>query len=294
MLDSQAVRVGFVTQLLWPRYGGFWRQLVEASGAETVFPTLEGVRGALADQHVQGIATASFRLAAAQAVSLAEQVDWLVVPMLNSESASARGGAQDPFIADFPSALANAVPGLPVIKPVPAALALGLEPGAVELIRGLVRDAAQVARVWGRVRAQAKPARLPAVNWDYRPGELATVALIGQPWLHNDELTRSVTRTGEHLVPQHRLDAAALREEGLRLDPQLIDTDAETLGAARMAARRASVDRIRLVVDAASGADAWLVRRVEKVAHKAVEVVSVQDALAGRDAVDTLSNLQLD
>lgn len=294
VLHFQAVRVGLVTQLLFSRYGGFWRQLVSAAGSEVVLPTLDGVRSALDDQYVQGIASASFRLAAAQAVSLSGDVDWLIVPSLNSGNDSARGGGQDPWVADFPGALASAVPGLPALRAVPANLNEGVESTAVELIRNLVRDAAQVPRVWSRVRTQAKPPKLPAVNWDYRPGELATVALIGQPWLLNDQLTKALASPTEHLVPQHRLDPLALRDEGLRFDPQLLDTDAETLGAARLAARRASVSRIRLVVDAASGSDAWLARRVEKLAHKAVEVVTVQDALAGFDAVDTLSNLQLD
>jgi hypothetical protein len=48
------------------------------------------------------------------------------------------------------------------------------------------------------------------------------------------------------------------------------------------------------VVDAGSGADAWLARRVEKAVHKPVHVVTVQDALADGSLVDSLSNWQLD
>lgn len=293
MLNSPAVRIGFVTQLLWHRYGRFWRELVEAAGAEPVFPTLDRVREALTDESVQGVGSASFRLAAAQALSLADDVDWLVVPALNRESDVTRGGAQDPWIADFPSALQSSL-GLPAVKAVPCNLGQEMEPTAIEFLRGLVRDPAQVSRVWARVRTHAKPPRLAPVTWEYRPGELATVALIGQPWLLNDSLAKVTTAPAEHVVPQHRLDPLVLREEGRRLDPQLIDSDAETLGAARLAARRASVSRLRLVVDAGSGSDAWLARRLEKSVHKAVEVVNLQNALVGQDAVGTLSNLQVD
>mgnify|MGYP001003820958 CR=1 FL=1 len=127
MLNSQAVRVGFVTQLLWPRYGRFWQQLAEAAGAESVFPDLAGVSAALHDEAVRNVPGAAFRLAAAQAVSLAEEVDVLVVPRLNRESEVARGAGQDPWISDFPGALQSAVPGLPAIRPVLAELDAGVE-----------------------------------------------------------------------------------------------------------------------------------------------------------------------
>jgi len=294
MLDSLAVRVGFVTQLLWPRYGRFWHQLAEAAGAEAVFPTLEGAREALTHDAVRQVPAAAFRLAAAQAVSLAEQVDVLLVPRLNRESEVQRGAAQDPWIADFPGALQSAVAGLPNVRAVPAELGPTVEAEAVAFVQALVRDAAQVARVWGRMRAQAKPPAVAPVNWTVRPGELATVALLGQAWLLNDALARQLSAPGEHVVSQHRLDPAELAEEGLRADPQLIGTDAEVLGAARSAARRASVSRLRLVVDADAGSDAWLARRVQKASHKPVEVVTLQDALSGVDSVYTLCNLQLD
>jgi len=294
MLNSQAVRVGFVTQLLWHRYGPFWQQLAEAAGAETVLPTLEGVQGALRDAAVQAVPGAAFRLAAAQAVSLAEDVDLLVVPKLIRESDVSRGAGQDPWIADFGGALRSTVPGLPPFTAVQADLDPGVESAAVAFLQGLTREAVQVGRIWGRVRTQAKPYRPAPVTWNYRPGELATVALLGQPWLLNDELAAAVAGEGEHVVSQHRLDPQELREEGHRADPQLVDSDAEVLGAARLAARRSAVSRLRLIVDAGAGSDAWLARRVEKTVHKAVQVISLQDALADRDAVDTLSNLQLD
>lgn len=294
MLNSQAVRVGFITQLLWRRYGPFWRQLAEAAGAEAVFPTLEGVQSALQDPDVQAVPGAAFRLAAAQALSLVEEVDLLVVPRLIRETDVARGAGQDPWIADFPGALRSTVPGLPPFTPVLADLHASVESEAVAFLQGLTRDAAHVGRIWSRVRTQARPYKPAPVTWNYRPGELATVALLGQPWLLNDELAAAVAGEGEHVVSQHRLDPQELREEGHRADPQLVDSDAEVLGAARLAARRSAVSRLRLLVDSGSGSDAWLARRVERTVHKPVQVVTLQDALAGQDAVDTLSNLQLD
>lgn len=294
MLNSAAVRVGFVTQLLWSRYGGFWRELVESAGAQAVFASEDGLRAKLADPAVAQVPTAAFKLAAAQALALADEVDLLLLPQLNPESASARGGAQDPWIADFPQRLGATLPGLPNCRAVPAALDAAVESSAVELLQALLHDPAQVRRVWSRVRPAVRPVGGKAVSWSFRPGELTTVALLGQPWLLNDELTKALTRPGEHLVAQHHLDAAELRREGLLVDERLIGTDAEVIGAARLTARRGAVARLRLVVDAASGSDAWLAKRVERVAHKPVEVVSVQDALGGADPVDILANWQLE
>lgn len=283
-----------MTQLLWPRYGLFWRDLTLAASATPVFPTLEGVRAALADAAVGQVPGAAFRLAAAQARSLAEDVDLLVVPSLNRDLGVQRGGGQDPWVADFPAALRNAVPGLPPLVAVPVNLDLGVQSIAVELLQTLLRDPAHVRRVWGRLRPGARPPNLPAVTWNLRPGQLATVALVGQPWLLNDALVAALAEPGLNLVPLHRLDPLELREEGLRSDARLIDTDAEVLGAARAAARRNAVSRLKLVVDPGAGADAWLARRVERVAHKPVEVLSLPDVLSNVDPVDTLSNLQLD
>ncbi len=294
MLDSQTVQVGFVTQLLFGRYGNYWRSLVEGAGADVRFPTPEATLAALEAEPVAAVPAMAFRLAAAQALALAEEVDLLVVPRLNRDTDVARGGAQDPWIADFPAALRNVVPGLPTIRSVPVNVNAEVESDAVAFLQALLHDAAQVRRVWTRLRPAAKPPRLRPVNWNYRPGELSTVALVGQPWLLNDAVERALVNPAENLVSQHRLDPVELREEGHRADPQLIDTDAEVLGAARSAARRATVARLRMVVDAASGADAWLAKRVERAVHKPVHVVSVQDVLADEGLVDSLANWQLD
>lgn len=294
MLDSLAVRVGFVTQLLWSRYGDFWRELVESAGAEAVFADEEGLRAALSDPDIINVPTAAFKLAAAQARALADKVDLLLLPQLNPESDLARGGAQDPWIADFPQRLHTALHGLPNYRAVPITLDEQVESSAIELLQALMHDPAQVKRVWGRLRPAIKPAAGQPVSWSFMPGELTTVALLGQPWLLNDRLARAVTKPGEHVVSQHRLAAEELRREGLRLDGRVIGTDAEVLGAARLSARRGPVARLRLLVDAASGSDAWLAKRVESSVHKPVEVITVQDALGSADPVDILANWQLE
>lgn len=294
MLDSLAVRVGFVTQLLWSRYGHFWRDLVEAAGAEAVFATEAAVRAALTDVEIGQVPTAAFKLAAAQARALADEVDLLLLPALNPDSTSARGGAQDPWIADFPQRLGATVVGLPNLRAVPARLDETVEASAIELLQLLLHDPAQVKRVWSRLRTALKPTVGRPVSWSFMPGELTTVALLGQPWLLNDALARAVTRPGEHVVSQHRLDPTELRGEGLRVDERLIDTDAEVLGAARLSARRAPVARLRLIVDPASGSDAYLANRVERLVHKSVELLSVQDAIGAEDPVDILGNWQIE
>lgn len=284
------MRIGFVTQLLWPRYGPFWRELVEAAGAEPTFPTLEGMQDALQDEAVSAVPITAFRLAAAQARSLAAQVDLLIAPRLNADVGVERGGAQDPFIFDFPGALALTVPGLPPIRAVPASLGAELEEGAIELLRSLLESPAHVSRVWARLRPRAKPPRYAPVKAAL-PGELKTVALLGQPWLLNDQLKAALTQPGEHLISQHELDPEPLMEEGLRGEPRLIRTDAEVIGAARMLGRRAGVTSIRYLYDPAAGADAWQARRVKRATNKPVELTPIPGSLAGEPDVATLSNL---
>lgn len=293
MLDSQAVRIGFVTQLLWHRYGPFWRALVDAAGAEARFADPDLVRDRWSTPAVAAVAGVSFRLAAAQASALSD-CDAIVVPQLVRDDTVERGSAQDPWIADFPGALANAVPNLPHLLPVPARLDLPVEGRAVALLQSVLHDAVQVGPVWSRVRAQAKPPRPPRVAWTRRPGQTSTVGLVGQPWLLNDPLAARVTGDDERVVSQHHLDPRELEEEGRRVEGPLVDSDAEVLGAARMFGRRGGVTRVRLLIDAGASADAWLAARVRRGAHRPVEVVAVQDVIGEEELLDTLSNRPVD
>jgi len=299
VLDFAAVRVGFVTQLLWDRYGTFWRHLVEDAGAESVVAGGDQVRGALADARVAAVGPLAFRLAAAQAVALAAAgVDTLVVPELNGELdgvvATPRGGGADPWIADFPAALRSAVAGLPPLVPVPASLGPGVERVVVTTLQNLLHDAHAVRRIWGRRRAEARPQRRPAARWEPAAGERTTVGLVAQPWLLTDALAARAGRQGEHLVAQHRLEPALLRAEGARVESGLAATDAEALGAARLFARRGGVDTVRFLADRASGADAWLAGRLRAAVRKPLEVRYLDDVLAGADPVDIVLVTQVD
>lgn len=299
MLDFPAVRVGFVTQLLWERYGSFWLHLVEDAGVESVQSGPDQVREALADPRVAAVGPLAFRLAAAQALALAASgIDALVVPELNPQPpegpASSRGGGADPWIADFPDALRAAVAGLPPLVPVPASLAHGVEGTAITALQNLLHDPHAVRRIWGRRRAEASPGSKAAPRWARGPGESRTVGLVAQPWLLSDALAGRAAQRGEHLVSQHQLDPASLAEEGARAETDVVATDAEALGAARLFARRGGVDVVRLVVDRASGADAWLAARLRGMVRKPLEIVGVDDVLAGADPIDILLVTQVD
>lgn len=268
------MRAGFITQLLWPRYGEFWTKLVQGAGLEPVYAADDKVRRALNDPRLDGIPGTAFRLAGAQALSL--DADVIFAPDLNPGESATRGGGQDAFIANFPEALASALVGLPPVIGIPASLTgAGLESLVVSTLLGLTHDAGIVRRVWERQRPAARPLRLPEPRWRVRPSDGGTVGVVGQPWLVNDALARRVAG-GSHMVAQHQLDPALLREEGRRLDDRLVGTDTEVLGAARFLGRKGSIERIVMIADETSGVDAWLVSQVQRTAHKPLSVAYVQ------------------
>lgn len=270
------MRIGFVRTLLWDRYGSFWWDLVRDAGAEPVGSEAARLRAALDDPRVGHVSAFAFRVAAADAVAL-PPCDLIVAPELNPGVETGRGGGQDPWIVSFPAALATSVSGLPPVVGVPVDGDAAVEPKALELIRAVDRDPTRVRRVWERHRARARSGRTPSVRWQLRPSELRTVGVVGQPWLVTDPTVAAIGGPGEHLVGQHLLDAAALREEGLRLDAKLVSTDAEALGAARLFARRGTVAEVRVLTDPEAGSDAWLLRRIRDVVRKELSVASVRE-----------------
>jgi hypothetical protein len=270
------MRVGFITQLLWPRYGDFWVKLVSGAGLGPVYASPERVRRALDDPRLDSIPGTAFRLAAAQALALALDADFIFAPDLNPGESATRGGGQDAFIANFPETLASTLGGLPPVVGVPASLSVaGLEGLVFSTLLSLTHDAGLVRRVWERQRTAAKAPRLPEPRWRVRPSEGGTVGVIGQPWLLSDALVRRVA--GEsHLVSQHQLEPALLRDEGRRLDDRLLGTDAEVLGAARFLGRKGSIERLVMIADETSGADAWLVAQVQRNVRKPFSVAYLQ------------------
>ncbi len=273
------MRVGFVTSLLWERYGSFWHKLVMGVGAETLFPEPARLERALTDERLREIPGVAFKLAAAQALVL--DADMIIVPDLNPGEERTRGGGQDPWVASFPEALATTLGGLPPLVAVPAGLEAPPQTLAVNTLHTLTRDPALVRRVWERNRGLAKPPRYPEPRWQGLSDE-TTVGVIGQPWLLSDAVVDKLGAPGKHLVSQHSLEPALLRAEGRRLDPRLIPTDSEVLGAARYLSRKGSVAELVMVADR-TGTDAWLVSQVERAVHKPFTVTYLHDVLSPDD-----------
>src|SRR5690606_13628923 len=227
MLDSPPVRVGFVTQLLFERYGTFWRDVVAGAGATVVLPTREGVQAHAEVVDPELAPGPWFRLTAAHAASLAA-CDLLIVPELNPEEDEVRGSAQDRWVADLAGALEDAVAGLPPLVSVAAYPDPGIESRAVGLLQSLLRDAAAVKRVWARHRAEAgKLSRSTSARTAHSVVEksaLPTQALVGQPWAVTDAVMRAATAAGLTGLSQRALDAQRAREEGWSYDARLIPT----------------------------------------------------------------------
>ena len=268
------MRVGFITQLLWPRYGAFWVKLIEGAGLEPVFAEGERVRRTLGDPRLATIPGTAFRLAAAQALAISADV--ILAPDLNPGESSTIGGGQDAFIANFPEALRASLPGLPAIVGIPAELgAAGFESLVVSTLLNLTHDAGLVRRVWERQRTAAKPLRLPEPSWRVRPSEGAALGIVGQPWLLNEALIKQLAQ-GHHAVSQSQLGPTLLRAEGRRLDARLIGTDAEVLGAARFLGRKGNIGSLLLLADETAGVDMWLAGLAQKHATKPLRVVTLQ------------------
>ena len=272
-----AMRVGMITQLLWPRYGELWERLLSGAGIEVCYAAPEAVKRALSDERLEAVSGFAFKLAAAEALAF-DEVDAMLAPELNPGAQTLRGGGQDPFVASFPEALETSLSGLPTVLGVPASVA-GLETLAINTLHSLTRDPALVRRVWERHRNGARAPKLAEPRWRVRPSEGGTVGLIGQPWLLREGVVQEVVARLElpHTVSQHQFDPATLRAEGQRADERLVPTDSEVLGAARYLGRKGGVTRLVMVADETSGADAWLVSRVQKVTRKPLEVAYLQN-----------------
>ena len=273
------MRVGIITQLLWSRYGELWERLVTGVGLEAHHAAPEGVASALQDARLEAVPGFTFKLAAAEALAF-ENADVILAPELNPGTDSLRGSGQDPFISSFPEALSTSVSGLPPILGVPASLEGNLETLVISTLHSLTRDPALVRRVWERQRSSARAPKRAEPRWRVRPSEGGTLGVVAQPWLLRREvIAAALAGTDAHVVSQHQLEPAMLRAEGQRVDERLIPTDSEVLGAARYLGRKGSVSKLVVVADQTSGADAWLVSRVQKLTHKPLEVIYLQGVL---------------
>ncbi|MBS3932790.1 MAG: hypothetical protein KGZ35_00385 [Truepera sp.] len=266
-------RIGLITQLLWPRYGPFWAKLLREAGHEVIKAEPSALALAQSDERLADIPGLAFRYAAAQALAMSD-CDFLLAPGLNSKE-SQRGSGQDPWIADFPSTLQKALIGLPAVLVVPATLEEPIESLAVGLLHRLSHDTALVRRAWERHRAGAKPPHYSEPHIPPHPNQ-RTLGLLAQPWLLSPALGACLQREGVVVISQGELSPALLRAEGRRVDPRLIDTDAEVIGAARYLGRKGGIDELALVVDETSGADRWLASRVARLAHKPLTRLSLK------------------
>lgn len=303
VLGSPVVRVGFVTQLLWDRYGPFWRELAEGAGAEAVTPETDAVAQVLAELPADAAPSAAFRLALAQAMALAD-TDLLVLPRLNPEDKGDRGGGSDRWIADLPGALVDAMPSGARNFAVATYPDAGVETAAVQFLTELVRGAAEVGRVWARFRTRAEaqaqgrsPARARAQASRSAARALAhgnARVYLAQPWVMSTEVAARLANADERAITQLAVDPDKAREEGWRYDGKLLHTDAEVIGAARLLGRRSGVGEMTMLVDERSTSDAWLVRRLTQVTRRPVEAVPWQTALGTDDALAVLHDIPVD
>jgi hypothetical protein len=269
------MQVGFVTQILWSRYGAFWRALAAEAGAETRIADPEAVLRLQRRASLRAVPSAAFRLATAEALAL-QDCDLIIVPHPNAGARSTRGGGQDPWISDFPTVLA-ATTGLLHVQGVPTDVTAGVEPLAVELLQRLTHDGGRVRRLWDRHRAYLQPAALPQPPVT-RAG---TVAVLAQPWLLTDEIITLAAGDAEQVISQRQLEPEMLRVTGERMISGLLPTDQEVVGAAHWFGRRGGVDRLVFVADAGSGVDTWLANQLQKLIHKPLQVITAQELLPG-------------
>lgn len=277
MLHWPAMRVGFITQLLWERYGGFWARLLEDAGAEVRKPDPERTLALLGDERVSGVPGRAFRLAVAQALALSD-CDLVVAPSLNHGSVSQRGGGQDPWIADFPGAVAT-LGGLPPLLAVPAWLDPAQESLAFGAIQQLSNEPGRARRIWDRHRSGLHHEPLAEPSWGAQAAGGAGAGVLGQPWLVNDEVVNLLLPAASGVVAQHRVDPFRLRGEGSRVDPRLVPTDQEAVGAAHLFSRRGAIRELHLVVDESSGADLWLRDRIRRSTEKPLVTHELRDLL---------------
>ena len=276
MIAWRAVRVGFVTPLLWQRFGPPWAALVADIGADAVRPSADEIVAALGDPRVAAVSALAPRIALASAVACGN-VDLLVVPQLLAPRDGGRGSAQDPWVADLPAMIARALIGGPGVVPVPVERGPHVANAVMPALMRINRDAGVVRRAWERRRRELETPWRGPVTSRPAPTDGPRVALVGEPWWFTPSTIPIVGQGAGRLVGQFQLDPEDARAEGRRVQGDLVDPDAEVIGAARRFARQSAVDAVRLVLDRESATAPWLERRVREVATRALEVVWVTD-----------------
>lgn len=269
------MQIGVITAFAWERYGPLWVGLLRDVDAEVVVPAPDVVlRHAAALDPTEGLVPWLAR-ASLRALS---GVDAVLVPQLLPDDVEGHGSAQDPWLADLPALLPRVESAAPLLLRVPLETGPQVEAAAMAVLTRVQRDAGRVRRAWDRHRVAALRPWQPRPAAAHRSDQVQ-VALAGSPWWVHERIARVVARPGEQLVGQHRVAPAALREEGLRWRADLVDADAETLGAVRRFARRGDISGVRLLLDTGSSAQAWLARRARELAGDRLETVSLLDTV---------------
>ncbi len=279
------MQIGFITQLLWSRYGPFWVKLFQGVGGETVFADAKSVTYQTKRVDLEEIGGLVFRLAVLQALLL--KVDYIVVPDINYSSNATKGSAQDPWIANFVDTLARKVKGLPPILRVPATLNISqseLEKLVIQTLYPLTRQSNEVRRIWeryhGSIKTQSQPEPPSISSGDY-------LGVIGQPWLVNENLVNAL-KTDKQILAQHQIDPNYLQQEGLRVRRDLINSDIEVIGAAHYLGRKGNIKEVIMLVDKTSGADIWLTKRIKRLIHKPFTIKYIQDLLPTNKLINKL------
>jgi hypothetical protein len=253
----------------------------------------EAVRAQLTHSDIAEIGPRAFQLAAAEAL-VPQDCDALLVPQVNPEAdvhnPVHKGAAQDPWLASFPEVLQARFRALPPLLAVPMGLPTGpsdasfaaFEGTATTLLTGLLHNPGQVRRVWQSWRGRVGSFSLRAQPVTWQRASHTTVGVVAQPWnlgYLEEELLEQLFNKDEHIIHQGQFEPTSLHDEGRRLEMNLLESDLEVLGAARLMSRRGSVSKLVFIADEGSSTDSWLARRIQDISHKPVEVLTLQNLI---------------
>lgn len=293
------MRIGAPHYLLFSRYADLWRNLLAGIDVEWLELEPQQLQHALDSspllKGLEQVAGVNFQLAMLE-LQLFQEVDALLIPELNPQHESRKGSGQNPWIASLADMVQLQFPRLPKLLRVPAQQALAreyLEPLVTRQLMSMIGNAALVRRSWERQRLQAsKKVVLEAVLW--QAADKKTVVLLAQPWLLNDLpldwqklLQNHYPAENYHILQQNHFDPTQLRQEGWGLEPKLLASDAEVLGAARWLGRKPEVTQLIFLSDETQPSDAWLARKLEAMNPRKYSSYSLQQ-LTQSKGVDTL------
>jgi len=271
------MRIGFITQLHWNRYGDFWQSIIKDAGAEPVFANKEEILANIKDERLENIENNIFTIAAAEALAL-KDINLILAPDINQNKEATKGGGQDPWLTNFPETLQKVVKGLPAVYAIPSQNTADIQEKAIGLLMSLTHSPSVAKRILNEHIAKLETQYKDIRHIDkYRDAP----ALIGQAWLIDS--FAELASNDFDLIKQSEIDPEILKEEAARHDKNLIDSDAEVLGASYLFNRKAAINKILFLADQNSANDLWLERRAKKIIRKDFETIYIQDLLNNED-----------